>query len=104
MLLSLYLYFVVIHQTSFDCFRYKTGARLPIECWLVISAAFLILEIEIVKALSKKRSWTSGDVKTLKSLAKQRTKAGKIAKTLKRTEGATRQKAFSLGISLDARV
>ena len=28
----------------------------------------------------------------------------KIAKTLKRSEGATRQKAFSLGVSLDARV
>jgi hypothetical protein len=31
------------------------------------------------------------------------TPAGKIAKALKRTEGATRQKAFSLGLSLDSR-
>jgi hypothetical protein len=29
--------------------------------------------------------------------------ARRIAKTLKRTEGATRQKAFSLGLSLDSR-
>jgi hypothetical protein len=29
--------------------------------------------------------------------------ARKIARTLKRTEGATRQKAFSLGVSLDSR-
>jgi hypothetical protein len=43
-----------------------------------------------------------GNVRTLKSLARKRTRAGKIAKTLKRTEGATRQKAFSLGVSLDA--
>jgi hypothetical protein len=43
-------------------------------------------------------------VRTLKSLARKRNKAAKIAKTLKRTEGATRQKAFSLGVSLDARV
>ena len=40
---------------------------------------------------------------TLKTLAKQKTPARKIAKSLKRTEGATRQKAFSLGVSLDSR-
>jgi hypothetical protein len=39
----------------------------------------------------------------LKVLAKQKKPAGKIAKTLKRTEGATRQKAFSMGLSLDTR-
>ena len=44
------------------------------------------------------------NVRTLKSLARKKTRAGKIAKTLKRTEGATRQKALSLGVSLDARV
>jgi hypothetical protein len=52
----------------------------------------------------KRRSWTTADVRTLKTLARKRTRAGKIAKTLKRTEGATRQKAFSLGVSLDARL
>ena len=52
----------------------------------------------------KRRSWTPADVRTLKTLARKRTRAGKIAKTLKRTEGATRQKAFSLGVSLDARI
>jgi hypothetical protein len=52
----------------------------------------------------KRRSWTTVDVRTLKSLARKKTRAAKIAKTLKRTEGATRQKAFSLGVSLDARV
>jgi len=39
----------------------------------------------------------------LKSLAKKKTPAPKIAKVLKRTEGATRQKAFSLGVSLESR-
>ena len=38
-----------------------------------------------------------------KTLARGKTPAGKIAKALKRTEGATRQKAFSLGVSLDSR-
>jgi len=53
---------------------------------------------------SKRRSWTTADVRTLKTLARKKTGAGKIAKKLKRTEGATRQKAFSLGVSLDTRV
>jgi hypothetical protein len=57
-----------------------------------------------VKKTSKKRAWSATDVRTLKALARKRTRAGKIAKTLKRSEGATRQKAFSLGVSLDARV
>jgi hypothetical protein len=52
----------------------------------------------------KRRSWTTDDVRTLKTLARKKTRAGRIAKQLKRSEGATRQKAFSLGLSLDARV
>ena len=51
----------------------------------------------------KRRSWTTADVRTLKSFARKKTNAGKIARKLKRTEGATRQKAFSIGVSLDAR-
>jgi hypothetical protein len=50
-----------------------------------------------------RREWTAGDIRDLKSLAKKKTPAGKIAKSLKRTVGATRQKAFSLGVSLDSR-
>jgi hypothetical protein len=36
-------------------------------------------------------------------MARKKTAAGKIAKKLRRTEGATRQKAFSIGLSLDSR-
>ena len=54
-----------------------------------------------MKKASKRRTWTSVQVRELKSLAKKKTPAGKIAKTLKRSEGATRQKAFSLGVSLE---
>src|SRR5580704_11144251 len=50
-----------------------------------------------------KRAWTPADLKTLKALSKKKTHAGRIAKALKRSEGATRQKAFSLGLSLDSR-
>jgi hypothetical protein len=56
------------------------------------------------KKATKRRSWTSTDVRTLKTLARKKTHAARIAKGLKRTLGATRQKAFSLGVSLDSRV
>jgi hypothetical protein len=51
-----------------------------------------------------RREWTKDDVRELKTLAKQRKPAPKIAKSLKRTLGATRQMAFKLGVSLDSRV
>jgi len=38
-----------------------------------------------------------------RQLARKKAPAKKIAKSLKRTEGATRQKAFSMGLSLDSR-
>ena len=52
---------------------------------------------------SKRRTWTSVQVRELKSMARKKTPAPKIAKKLKRTEGATRQKASSMGLSLDTR-
>jgi hypothetical protein len=57
----------------------------------------------MAKKAVKRRSWTSADVKTLRTLARKKTHAGRIAKSLKRSEGATRQKAFSIGLSLDSR-
>ncbi|MGZ8389377.1 MAG: hypothetical protein ACXWVL_02025 [Rhodoplanes sp.] len=42
-------------------------------------------------------------MRALKALAKQKTPIGKIARTLKRTESATRQKAYSLGVALTSR-
>ncbi len=56
--------------------------------------------------MAKKRkrvAWTTEHVRTLKSMAKRKVTAPKIAKALKQTEGATRQKAFSMGLSLDSR-
>jgi hypothetical protein len=54
--------------------------------------------------MAKRRAWTTADVRELKSAARKKTPAKKIAKGLKRTEGATRQKAFSMGLSLDSRM
>jgi hypothetical protein len=56
--------------------------------------------------MAKKRkrvAWTAENVRTLKTMAKKKVSASKTAKALKRTEGATRQKAFSMGLSLDSR-
>ena len=55
----------------------------------------------MAKKVSKRREWTPAQVRTLKSLARQKKHVAKIAKALKRTEAATRQKALSLGVSLD---
>jgi hypothetical protein len=58
----------------------------------------------MAKKPTKRRAWTPEHLRALKTLAKKKTHAAKIAKTLRRTEGATRQKAFSMGLSLDSRV
>jgi|HubBroStandDraft_6_1064221.scaffolds.fasta_scaffold1128836_2 hypothetical protein len=58
---------------------------------------------EMARKNSKRREWTKTDIRELKTLARAKTPAGKIARSLKRTEGATRQKAFALGVSLDTR-
>ncbi|HEY2528719.1 MAG TPA: hypothetical protein VGJ20_12360 [Xanthobacteraceae bacterium] len=57
----------------------------------------------MAKKSKKRRAWTSAEVRELKTMAKTKTPAARIAKKLKRTEGATRQKAFSIGLSLDSR-
>jgi len=52
---------------------------------------------------TKRREWTSQEVRELKTLARQKTPAAQIARKLKRTEGATRQKALTLSVSLNSR-
>jgi hypothetical protein len=57
----------------------------------------------MAKKAIRRRTWTAEHVRTLKTMARQKKAASRIAKKLKRTEGATRQKAFSMGLSLDSR-
>jgi hypothetical protein len=57
----------------------------------------------VAKNGSKRREWTAADEKTLAQLAKKKTPAKDIAAALNRSTGATRQKAFTLGLSLNAR-
>jgi hypothetical protein len=61
-----------------------------------------MLEIEKM-AKPTKRRWTASDNRTLKALARQKKRAGQIARILERTEGAVRQHAFEMGLSLDSR-
>jgi len=76
------------------------------QCDLLLSDRPLIVVVdgdEMARKNSNRRRWTKTELRELKSLARAKTPAGKIARSLKRTEGATRQKAFSLGVSLDTR-
>jgi hypothetical protein len=49
-----------------------------------------------------RRAWLAAEVKALRSAAKSIVPAKKIARLLKRTEGAIRQKALALGLSLNS--
>ena len=57
-------------------------------------------ENRMAKKTTKLRPWTEEDVRTLKTLAREKTKTTVIARKLKRSYGATRQKASTLGVSL----
>jgi hypothetical protein len=50
-----------------------------------------------------RRAWSKEDVRTLKTMARDKQGVTKIAKALKRTIGATAAKASMLGVSLDSR-
>ena len=50
-----------------------------------------------------RREWTKEDVRILKTLTKEGAKRSVIARKLKRTKGATRQKAYSLGVRAPAK-
>jgi hypothetical protein len=49
---------------------------------------------------TRARPWTKEDIKTLKALVRDKTKTTVVARKLKRTPGATRQKASMLGVKL----
>jgi hypothetical protein len=61
-----------------------------------------------MKAMPKKQApvrspWTKDDIRQLKAHSKARTPAVEVAKALKRTESAVRQKAKTIGIGLGHR-
>ena len=54
------------------------------------------------KPLARK-PWTKEDLRELKAHSKAKTPVVKVAKAMKRTEGAVRQKATTIGIGLGHR-
>jgi hypothetical protein len=61
-----------------------------------------------VEAMPKKRTpvrkpWTKEDLRQLKAHSKKRTPVVEVAKVMKRTEGAVRQKAKTIGVGLGHR-
>ncbi|SIN82829.1 hypothetical protein SAMN05443247_00016 [Bradyrhizobium erythrophlei] len=57
----------------------------------------------MAKKTKVRREWTATEIHKLKGLAKKKVGVDKIARTLKRTAGATAVKASMLGVSLDTR-
>ena len=54
----------------------------------------------MAKKTTKIRPWTKEDVRMLKTLAREKVKTTVIARKLKRSFGATHQKAMRLGVKL----
>ena len=74
--------------------RYKTAKTQ----YILQGANMAKLAVRNKKAPSR-RPWSKGDLRLLKGMARKESLA-KIAQTLKRTVGATRQKATNIGVSL----
>jgi hypothetical protein len=54
----------------------------------------------MAKRIAKRRPWTKEDVRTLKALAREKTKTSVIARKLKRSVDAMYQQASKLGVML----
>jgi hypothetical protein len=54
----------------------------------------------IMKKRKPRLPWTKEDVQMLKTMVREKTKTSVVARKLKRTVGATRQKASVLGVKL----
>ena len=50
-----------------------------------------------------RRDWSRTDLRTLRTMARSKTPARRIGAKLKRSEGAVRQKAYAVGLSLNTR-
>ena len=55
------------------------------------------------KKVSARVPWTKEDIRALKAHSKSRTPVAEVAKALKRTESAVRQKAKTIGVGLGHR-
>jgi hypothetical protein len=58
---------------------------------------------QTAKGRAKRVAWTKEHVRDLKAHSKSKSPVAKVSKAMKRTAGAIRQKALSLGISIGHR-
>ena len=54
----------------------------------------------MAKKAKKSRPWSKEDIQMLKTMVREKMKTSVVARKLKRTPGATRQKAGALGVKL----
>ena len=57
----------------------------------------------MAKKVVKLRAWTKEDIRTLKTLVREKKKTTVIARALKRSVGATHQQASKLGVTSGSR-
>jgi len=93
-------------SVSFDSNLIVHGRKLVIGLPLsrVLQGHFTRIGVEMAK--SKKvvrREWTKEDIRQMKTMARAKAGVTKIAKSLKRTPGATSVMATKLGVSLSMR-
>ena len=74
----------------------------------MLDATKVTTDVKRSEAMPKKKTqarnpWTKEDIRELKAHSKARTPVAKVAKAMKRTEGAVRQKAKTIGIGLGHR-
>src|SRR5262245_20456036 len=92
------LFVVAYHEL--DRGRYCPAALLVIGLYCVILNTNRMYEMA---RKAKRVAWTKQSVSKLKAHSKQKTPVVKISKEMKRTAGAVRQKALSLGIAIGHR-
>lgn len=63
----------------------------------------MVMKRSTTNGRSKRVAWTKEDVRNLKTHSKSKTPVAKISKLMKRSEGAIRQKALTLDISIGHR-
>ena len=76
-----------------------------------LSTKFAVIKVRFTKKRNRwmpkrriiRRPWTKEDLRTLKSMARDKQGVTKIAKALKRTDGATRAMAVKRRVSLSTR-
>ena len=91
-------------ELQFNCARGPVDHAIAIVMRHGTGLAITGAEMAKTKKRIVRREWTKDDIRQMKAMAKARAGVIKIAKSLKRTPGATQVKAGKLGVSLSTRL